>query len=189
MCGLPKIACAGSLANQGLFGSLRMIKLYNTNLLSIPTQHLASLLACVTDLVYIRNISGCNLDYVLGSLRCKELEINQTLCREETQALVQAMESGVEVVRLNVKPDIKTLTEYTGQGKCKTLLMQKDNVVYSWAMERNWHCSVDTQSMLMLWKYSLNSDPEDFRFRPFRPEKLQIHKDLIDKARNAKHVS
>ena len=160
VCGLPKIACAGSLANQGLFGSLRMIKLYNTNLLTIPTHHLASLLACVTDYVYINNISGCNLEYILDSLRCKELTINQTLCREETQALVQAMESGVELVKLNVKPDTKTLTEYTGQGKCKILILKSDGVVDSWAKERNWHLSIDRQTMLD--KYSLYADNSEF---------------------------
>ena len=73
-------------------------------------------------ILHISNVSGCDLVSLLTSLKCQELIIHrQTLGREETQALVRAMESDVERVRLNVEVtlDIEALTEYSGQGVCR----------------------------------------------------------------------
>ena len=66
---------------------------------------------------------------ILTSLKCGVLTISsQSLGREETQALVAAMESHVERVALKnaVTLDIETLTRYSGQGVCKRLTLKYD---------------------------------------------------------------
>ena len=76
--------------------------LWNVDLTSVPAEHLASLASSVTRMVTIENISGCNLVTILDNVKSRVLNIpNQSLGSEETQALVQAMESGVEEVGLN----------------------------------------------------------------------------------------
>ena len=115
------LVCGASLAQHGLLGELERLKLHD-DLSFVPAQHLASLVSCVTKRVTIENVSGCDLVSIFTSLKCEELEIwKLILGREETQALVQAMESGVEVVNLcgEVTLDIGVLTEYNGQGRCR----------------------------------------------------------------------
>ena len=80
------------------------------------------------DIMNVSGYDGCtfvsDLVSILSSVKCERLEIgDQSLWREETQALVQAMESGVKTVRLaNEKTlDIETLTEYSGQGVCRVI--------------------------------------------------------------------
>ena len=121
---LAEITCAASLAHHGLLGSVREIRLCNVDLTSVPTEHLASLASSVTASVTIKNVRGSYYDLVtiLDSVKCKRLDImRQSLDSEETQALVRAMESRVEEVRLieEVTLDIMDLMEYSGQGKCK----------------------------------------------------------------------
>ena len=119
--------------HHGLFGSLRLDTVDCT---SVPAEHLASLASSVTGDVYIGNVRGCGLVSILDSVKSKELYIQRLcLCSEETQALVQAMESGGEIVNLiyGVTLDIKILREYKGQGKCNgmrchtvTVILQTD---------------------------------------------------------------
>ena len=79
------------------------------------------------DIMNVSGYDGCtfvsDLVSILSSVKCERLEIgDQSLWREETQALVQAMESGVKTVRLiEVTLDIDTLTEYSGQGVCRVI--------------------------------------------------------------------
>ena len=84
--------------------------------------------------------------------QCQELVISdQHLGSEETQALVQAMESGVEEVELRgeVTLDIRSLMEYSGQGKCSKLGCCDDTVpryreqLMSWASSNNWTVMID----------------------------------------------
>ena len=67
--------------------------LRNIDIASVPTEHLASLASCVEySLAINNNVSNCDLGSILGSVKCELLCIsNQTLSREETQALVRAM--------------------------------------------------------------------------------------------------
>ena len=116
------LMCATSLAHHGLLSSTRMMTLLDVDLSPVPTQHLASLASCVTKGLLIENVSGCDLVSLYTSLKCTKLFITrQSLGREETQALVQAMESGVKEVRLRagVTLDMKALAEYSGQGVCR----------------------------------------------------------------------
>ena len=79
----------------------------------------------------------------------------QSLGSEETQALVQAMESRVEEVRLfsNVTLDIRDLMEYSGQGKCGMVECYEDTMdryrekLKTWVMGRNWEVTRDCDGM------------------------------------------
>ena len=150
---LPEIACAASLAHHGLLGSVRgqrsvrALWMCNIDLTSVPAEHLASLASSVTGCVSINNVSGCDLVTVLDSMKSQLLSIRrQSLGREETQALVLAMESRVERVGLNehVTLDIRSLIEYNGQGKCRDVVCYSNTAqIYreqlrTWAMSRNW---------------------------------------------------
>ena len=122
------MVCGASLAHHGLLGAVERLELHD-DLSFVPAHHLASLVSCVTEGVGIRNVRGCNLVSIFTSLKSALLSINnQSLGREETRALVQAMESGVERVALGtwheeVTLDIGVLTEYNGQGKCSKVVL------------------------------------------------------------------
>ena len=77
------------------------------------------------DCVFIRNASGCDkIVTILESVKSRRLDIsNQNLSSSETRALVQAMETRVEEVRLGygVTIDNEALTKYSGQGNCHNL--------------------------------------------------------------------
>ena len=149
---LPGITCAASLAHHRLLSSVWNMDLWNVDLTSVPAENLASLASSVTWCVYIRNVSGCVLVNILDSVNCKWLEIrHQSLGSEETQALVRAIESGVEELRLYgmVTLDIRGLMEYNGQGKCWEVACYTDTAdrykeqLRTWARSRNWEVTHD----------------------------------------------
>ena len=142
-----EMMCGASLAQYGLLGSVKRLCLNNVDLSPVPAQHLASLVSCVTSDLVINNVSGCDLVSILTSLKCRQLYItNQSLGREETQALVQAMESGVETVKLGglVTLDVEALAEYRGQGVCWKVKLCGDTVdrykedLSKWARSIDW---------------------------------------------------
>ena len=149
---LPKITCAASLAHHGLLGSVRELRLDDIDLTSVPAEHLASLASCVINKTDIRNVSGCDLVTILDNVKSEQLYIwRQSLGSEETQAMVRAMESGVEEGDLyaGVKLDIGDLIKYNGQGKCERVECFGETVTrYSeqlrtWATSRNWEVILD----------------------------------------------
>ena len=144
---LPGITCAASLAHHRLLGLVRVMYLWDVDLTSVPAEHLASLASSVRRRVDIVNVRGCGLVTILDSVKSKDLCIRrQSLGREETQALVRLMESGVEEVRLNeeVTLDIWALIEYSGWGKCGVVKCYSDTApryreqLRTWATSRNW---------------------------------------------------
>ena len=155
------LECGASLAHHGLLGSVKKMTLRHVDRSSVYAQHLASLVSCVTDLLII-DVSGCDLVSILTSLKCKKLKIrSQNLGREETQALVQAMESGVEEVRLcgEVTLDIESLTEYSGKGVCSKLMLYYEawdrsgdtryrEELKTWARSRNWRVDLTRNGRL-----------------------------------------
>ena len=95
---LPEISNAASLAHHGLLGSVKDMYLTDVDLASVPAEHLASLASYVTRWVCIVNVDNCDLVSILDIVKCREVSIsNQTLSTEENQALVQAIESGVDM--------------------------------------------------------------------------------------------
>ena len=162
---LAVITCAASLANHGLLRSMDQMKLqhcspkemklkfkYNVvDLTSVPAEHLASLVSCVTRGLKISNVI-VDLVTILDSVKSRYLDISsQSLGIEETQALVRAMESRVERVELEsgTTLDIRDLMEYNGQGRCrkvKCTFETKDRYreqLRTWAMSRNWTVTDD----------------------------------------------
>ena len=166
----PALVCGASLAHHGLLGSMDRLRLRNVDLSQVPSQHLASLVSCVTSYLCIENISGCDLVNLLTSLNCGCLTItSQSLGREETQALVHAMESGVEKVKLGdeegqVKLDIEALTEYSGQGRCRTVeLMNYTAARYrkelrTWARSRYWRVETSEAVHYIYDTFDINTD-------------------------------
>ena len=144
------ITCAASLAHHGLLGSVNDIRLEDFDLNSVPAEHLASLASSMTGGVVIINVSG--LVTILDSVKSELLDIRyQSLGSEETQALVQAMESRVEQVVLDYKVtlEIRVLMEYSGQGKCMKVWCDSDTAdryreqLRAWAKSRNWKVTGD----------------------------------------------
>ena len=148
---LPVITCAASLAHHGLLGSVKEMRLRHVYLTSVPAKHLASLASSVTERVDIENVHHWNsLKTVLDNVKSKILWIRyQNLsCVWECEALVRAMESRVERVRLSegVSLEIRDLIKYSGRGKCRrvecyinTAPRSSDQQELSiWAMSKNW---------------------------------------------------
>ena len=149
---LPVITCSASLAHQGLLGSVKCIGLRNVDLTSVTAEHLATLVSSVWERVIIWNVSGCDLVTILESVKSEMLVIqDQSLGREETQALVRAMESSVESVWLDreVTLEIRDLMEYSGQRKCWFAGCYSDTTdryreqLRTWATSRNWTVNRD----------------------------------------------
>jgi len=155
---IMKVKCAASLAHHGLLTSVYTLVLRN-DLSPVPAQQLASLVSCVTRCLSITNVSGRDLVILLSSLKCEQLDIHsQSLGREETQALVQAMESGVKVVRLSgeVTLDMETLAEYSGQGACRSVWVWRSIAdkywedLRTWARGRNWRIELKSKTQIVL---------------------------------------
>ena len=153
------IPCAASLAQHGLLGSVENMRLSNVDLTPVPAEHLATLVSSVTSCVDITNVSGCDLVTILDSVKSNELEIsNRRLGTEETQALVRAMETGVELVRLEegVTLDIGGLMEYSGQGKCQEVECHYDTAatyrdkLRRWATSRNWAVTSEAEYIIII---------------------------------------
>ena len=130
----------------------------NVDLTSVPAEHLASLVSCVEWTVKISN-NTCVVT-ILDNVNCTNLVIEfQSLSREETAALVRAMESRVRDVSLNneVTLDIGGLMDYSGQGKCEVLKCWADDTadryreqLMTWAKSRSgcgWEWSDDVLNL------------------------------------------
>ena len=148
------INCAAGLAYHRLLGSEQVMVLRNVDLASVPTEHLASLASSVTGIVSINNLCGCNLVTILDSVKSQVLLIrSQSLVSEETRALVRAMETGVNIVRLyrEVTLDIRDLMEYSGHGKCREVVCYRARdtadryreQLRTWATSKNWEMTCD----------------------------------------------
>ena len=146
----PGLNCITSVAFLVHLYQFKMgiIQLVDVNLSKVPTQHLVSLVSRVTNL-WITDVTGCDLVALLESANCRILSIKrQSLGREETQALVRAMESRVEMVMLyDVKLDMETLPKYSGQGRCRFLEAETYEIttglnytekLKTWAKEKTW---------------------------------------------------
>ena len=123
------LLCAASLVHHGLLRSVESLLLLDVDLSPVPDQQLVSLASCVTRYLNIKNVSGCDLASILSSLKCEQLIFTrQRVGRKETQALVQAMESGVKEVYIGygVTLDIEALTDYSGQGVCREITLMGD---------------------------------------------------------------
>ena len=154
---LPEISTIAYLAHQTLqniphvewlLWSVGSLILEDVDLASVPAEHLASLASCVEFQLHIINVRSTTLVDILDNIKCIDLVIEkQSLGREETQAVLRAMESRVENVDLRdgVSLDLTTLTQYSGHGKCERVWCYGESadryreVVRSWAQRMNWY--------------------------------------------------
>ena len=160
--------CAASLAYFGLLGKAGRFDTYrlslvNVDLTSVPPEDWAALASWVkwSDVV-IHKVSGIGLTSFLKRVNCESLRIkNQNLDRSETQALVQAMDSGVESLHLStVTLKIDHLVTYSGQGQCRQVSlfagedpkMWRVNMKWAkdWAMSRDWAVTNDSVLSLLI---------------------------------------
>ena len=157
----PEISTAASLAHQGLLDSVKDMYLKDEDLSSVPSEHLASLAACVTADVVIWNVSNTDLTSILDSSKCGGLYIrNQSLSTKETLALVQAMEN-MEMVALGeymeeVTLDISTLVTYDGRGKCERVYFSKNTAgkyreeIRRWVQRISWRVTKDDSNAYVI---------------------------------------
>ena len=141
-----ELKCGASLALHGLLGPLDKLVLADVDLSRFPAEQLTSLVSSVTISLQIIRVIGSALLSLLRSLKCKFYLCigHQSLNGEETQALVQAMESRVENVFLHdAQLDMEALTSYSGHGKCRGLTLwgidrAVKRRVSTWARSKNW---------------------------------------------------
>ena len=158
--GITEVTCAASLAHHGLLGPVANLDLSNVDLSEVPAQHLASLASCVGSFLKIWNVSGGQqIISLLTNLKCDGLVISrQFLGQEETQALVQALESGVKLVWLfgGVTLDVEALSEYSGQGVCRVVEISGDTAarhreeLRNWTSNRNWRVVEDIDKWFVI---------------------------------------
>ena len=149
---LPEVTCAASLAHKGMLGTVKHLRLDDINLVSVPAQHLASLVSSVTWTLDVAEVRG-DLVTILDNVRSEELYIvKQSLWTEDTEALVRAMETRVEAVELgDLTLEMETLTKYSGHGKCNKVMSDGESDLYdflgakyreelrSWATSKGWY--------------------------------------------------
>ena len=140
------------------------------DLSTVPAEHLASLVSCVTNLITIRGVSGCDMVSIMDSVKCEVLSLQrQRLDNEETSALVRAMETRVEEVVLGGREqtlDVTALIQYSGQGRCQLIdmiLIEKsyDEEKYeedmkNWAKDKQWSITSRGNLSLLLKKRRFN---------------------------------
>ena len=119
-----KAIALSNLLSLGVIETVKHLILHPENLRSLPGNHLQTLVSCATESVSAGNVTDQDLATLLDNVKCKKLNLvdEQTLNQEETEALVQAMTSRVEIVQLftdSVRMDLDTLRKYKGGGKCK----------------------------------------------------------------------
>ena len=156
------VRCAASLAHHGLLDSVYVesMMLSDVDLSPVPAQHLASLASCVSDRAGIYDVSGCGLVSFIDGVQCIDtLWIrSQSLGREETWALVQAMVSSVQNVELHdeVTLDIEALAEYRGNSRCTSVKLFSDTAaryreqLRTWARNIKWGVTQDGSRKLSM---------------------------------------
>ena len=116
---IEELTRRASLAYHGLLGSVGSMILCDVDLSPVPAEHMAFLISSVTRTLIIENVSGCDLVSLFTSLDCEVLVIiRQSLGKEETLALVEAMESVVTGVELETRWTLdmmESLATYSGQ--------------------------------------------------------------------------
>ena len=139
-----------SLNHHGLLYSVEELNLWCVNIAKLPAEHLVSLVSCVTERVFIKDVRNFDMVTLLDSVQCVSLEISsQSLSTEETWAVVRAMESNVEVLTLmggpgNFTLDMAVLSQYSGQGKCykvicyEQLKAEYEEQMRTWAKKIKW---------------------------------------------------
>ena len=150
-----QVACAGILAHEGLLRPVTWMSMRDINLSSIPAEHMAALVSNVTEKVDIYETAiGCDLVTIFNSVNisCYFFIGIPTLNIDETQALVRAMETRVEMVCLELTLMPEVLAMYSGLGRCRKIKCRVRNwrlldasraMLREWARSKNWEVTTD----------------------------------------------
>ena len=129
---LEKAVAVSNLLSLGVIETVQHLKLqpegssleFDLGSLPLPGHHLQTLVSCVTDSITIWNVTNYDVPTLLDTVHCKKLHLySQKL--DETEALVRAMTSRIEILRLDIKEmdDVRlafdTFRKYKGDGKCR----------------------------------------------------------------------
>ena len=143
------IAFEANLCEVGVIQSIKHLPLFQyedrsekyspMDLGFVPRNRLQELVSCVTNLVEIVNVTS-DLTRILDSVKSKELCLTQKLNQEETEALVRAMSSRVQIVHLLIdseeglyrdeeyrdesvgtRLDFETFKTYQRDGTCREI--------------------------------------------------------------------
>jgi len=118
-----RIRALANLVSYGVIESLQHLRL---DLRLTPGDHLQELISSVTGTVDISSLEDNRLATLFDAVDCKELHLlTEILNQEETEALVRAMTTRVEILRLNLHMEwdmaYDTFSKYKGDGKCTEL--------------------------------------------------------------------
>ena len=178
------LICGASLAHHGLiqsYGELTHLTLRDLDLSPVPAQHLASLASVVSGDLRIENISGCDLVSLLTNIKFCLFDLKicrQNLGKEETRALVQAMNRVVQLGLLEeVVLDIETLTEFTvpeaeGRGligmmgmrlllKGDTAARYREELIRVWTINKSWKVEQDEDGIFHITHPSLLTSKQE----------------------------
>ena len=143
---LPLLQSAATLATKGYITQVASLHFDNLDTSLVPAEDMASLVKCVSDYVAITRVHG-DLTPVLSNVKCRELKIiDRSLSTNDTQNLLTAMDTRVEVVELGAEGtlDMETLAQYDGKGECEEVWMFEDTgdwyrqPVKVWALNMGW---------------------------------------------------
>ena len=143
---LPLLQSAATLATRGYITQVASLHFDNLDTSLVPAEDMASLVKCVSDYVAITRVHG-DLTPVLSNVKCRELKIiDRSLSTNDTQNLLAAMDTRVEVVELGaeVTLDMETLAQYDGKGECEEVWLSGDtrgryrSQVKAWAKNIGW---------------------------------------------------
>ena len=118
-----RIETLANLVSYGVIKSVKKMSLFLRDGGVLQINNLQALVSCVTELQIVNNSSD-SIATLLESVHCKELDLfAEKLNQEETEALVRAMTSRVETLRLvlskNFDMDFDTFRKYKRDGKCR----------------------------------------------------------------------
>ena len=146
-----ELKTAAQLAQEGYLSTVKNMRIYHRDISEISSDDMGKLVSIVTDQVDIARITPVSqLGVILASVQSKELQLGTkfgllkvwgySLNEENTRALVTAMRSRVQTVRLEeITLDLELLTDYDGQGHCTRLEMWPGQAwLQRWAWDRGW---------------------------------------------------
>ena len=123
-----KVSMLANLVSYGVIETIQYLEL-EKDLGFLPSDQLQALVSCVTGSLHIINVAISDLMTLLDHIDCKELVLkNQTMNQVETEALVRAMTTRIEIVHLYLVDDegffnldCDTFRKYQGDGKCREI--------------------------------------------------------------------
>ena len=154
-----QVQCGAALATQGYITQVETLWLHDKDISLVPAEDLASLVKCVTDEIYIDNVTG-DMAPVFSNAKCRRLDIyRMNLSTADTKHLLTAMVSGVKQVWPSyvVTLDMETLAQYDGKGECEEVWFGDGQTRYGdqmkvWAGNIGWQIEEEEEDSIIIKK-------------------------------------